>query len=94
MEPVAPPPTALDHSRVGDHPGGATRHVGTRHVGTRHVGTRHVGTWHVGTWHVGDGLEVAAPAAPDLRGRLLTALAAAVDDFAVGTARLLIDRGN
>ena len=84
MEPVAPPPTALDHSRVGDHPGGATRHVGTRHVGT----------WHVGTWHVGDGLEVAAPAAPDLRGRLLTALAAAVDDFAVGTARLLIDRGN
>lgn len=77
MEPVAPPPTALDHPRGGDHPGGGTRHVGTRHIGT---------------WHVGDGLEVAAPAAPDLRGRLLTALAAAVDGFAVGTARLLIDR--
>ena len=43
-------------------------------------------------WHVGDGLEVAAPPAPDLGGRLLTALAAAVDGFAVGTARLLVDR--
>jgi pimeloyl-ACP methyl ester carboxylesterase len=47
------------------------------------------------SWHIEDtdrGLEVAAPAASDLRGRLLTAVAATVDGIAVRMARLLIDR--
>jgi dienelactone hydrolase len=38
------------------------------------------------------GLEVAAPAAPDLPGWLLTAVASTIDGLAVRAARLLVDR--
>jgi dienelactone hydrolase len=46
------------------------------------------------SWYATDagGLEVAAPAAPDIAGRLLTAVAAAVDGLVVRTARLVVDR--